>query len=362
MYTSEYVLTHFVNQLDTDANIPEMCIQLNDHPDAMSFLAISEVLTNWGIENIVFACDPKELANLPEPFIVYLSSRGGEFGIVNHIGDNLIRLSGEWYEDQAFSLDDFRAIYGGLVLISDKKSKDDVDSFSHASLPFEATYIDIGASYGLPFKWEQFTGNPLFNLILVEPGEFWANELERRYPRATVVPYALGDKNGRATLNIAAARSCSSLLEPNMEFLQRFPISKGFRVVDTEQVDIYRYEDIAAREGIRQPNFIKIDVQGFEYEVLEGFGKILDDVLCIELECHLVPIYKNEKTLTEINSYLETRGFYLRHLDNVGAFEGQVVEFNAYFVKKPEALLDARQQEMITWWEGVNHIPEPKTL
>jgi FkbM family methyltransferase len=362
MYTSEYVLTHFVNQLDTDADIQEMCIQLNDHPNAMSFLAISEVLTNWGIENVVFACEPEDIVDLQEPFIVYLSSRGGEFAIVKHVDDNLIRLSGEWYDDQAFSIDDFRAIYGGLVLITDKEGKDSAGSFSNATLPYETTYIDIGASYGLHVKWEQFTGNPMFNLILVEPGEFWANELRRRYPRATVVPHALGDKNDRATLNIAAARSCSSLLEPNMEFLERFPISKGFRVVDTEEVEIYRYEDIAPRENVRQPDFVKIDVQGFEYEVLEGFGNILDGVLGIELECHLVPVYKNEKTLTEINAYLETRGFYLRHLDNVGAFEGQVVEFNGYFARKPETLVDVQQQEMIKWWEGVNHIPPPKTI
>jgi FkbM family methyltransferase len=44
-----------------------------------------------------------------------------------------------------------------------------------------------------------------------------------------------------------------------------------------------RYDQLHAKGVVPVPHVVKIDFQGCEYEVLEGFGELLDQVLGIEL-------------------------------------------------------------------------------
>ncbi|MFC0513601.1 FkbM family methyltransferase [Mucilaginibacter angelicae] len=209
----------------------------------------------------------------------------------------------------------------------------------------------------MPVKWEQFVGDDFFNLILVEPDQDQVKDITKMYPAASIIPYALGDINGNAILNITVAQSCSSILEPDAGALSRFPVKEAFRVIDKVPVEIYRFDDLILKHKLDPPAFVKIDVQGYEYAVLNGFGEALDSVLCIELETHLVPIYKGEKSLTGINDFLNSKGFYLRHLETAGLFEGEVMEFNAYFVKRKKYLKGVNDKKLVRFWENVNRIP-----
>ena len=60
------------------------------------------------------------------------------------------------------------------------------------------------------------------------------------------------------------------------------------------------------------PDAIKIDVQGFEFQVLQGFGSLLQHCLGIELEAHFYPIYRGQKLLHDIVSMLSDYGLVLR--------------------------------------------------
>lgn len=225
-------------------------------------------------------------------------------------------------------------------------------------IDFYFTYLDIGASNGLSKKWEKYKKNKFFQLILVEPDIEEAERLKALYPTAKVISHALGSQNHRSTLNMTYYKQCSSILEPNFEVLNRFPVKKWFEVTRKTKVDIFRFDSLLESMHLKKPDFIKIDVQGYESEVLEGFGKCLEDVLAIELETHLLPIYKNQKTLEDMNRFLAEKGFFLRHLFSGGPFEGEVVEFDAYFVKRPELINSDIQKKKIKLWERVNKIPE----
>ena len=83
------------------------------------------------------------------------------------------------------------------------------------------------------------------------------------------------------------------------------------------------------------PDVIKLDVQGCEYEVLLGFGALLQNCLGIELEAHFFPLYRGQHLLHEVISLLSTYGFVLRKLDQnkLGNFDGDLVEVDAFFTK-----------------------------
>jgi hypothetical protein len=76
---------------------------------------------------------------------------------------------------------------------------------------------------------------------------------------------------------------------------------------------------------------IKIDVEGYEYQVLDGFGDLLKDVLGIEAEAWFYPAYKNQFFLQDLIEKLMPFGLRLRRIETVPGFEGDLVCVNAYF-------------------------------
>jgi FkbM family methyltransferase len=378
MDNAEHILVKLINQLDVPVDIVKMFASLRDHPNFPSMLAISDTLNEWGISNWGCSVEFEQLSEVPTPFIAFLKSRNFESVLINDVNDNYAELSNEVYKNEQMPINTFKDVYNGTVLIIDQasvtklkrlnKSKawkkratgSEAAFFNKEPLPHKITYLDIGASYGLPIKWEQYIADELFELMMVEPDEIQASELRKQYPRARIIQYALGNKREKANLNVTFSQSCSSVLEPDMDVLDRFEIKEWFRVTHKVEVDVYRFKDLADAKGLNIPHFVKIDVQGFEYEVLKGFGKLLDKVLCIELETHLTPLYKNEKSLLKINAFLKSKGFYMRHLENVGQFEGEVLEFNVYFIKRDKNLKTEKDKELIQFWERVNQIPEGK--
>lgn len=87
-------------------------------------------------------------------------------------------------------------------------------------------------------------------------------------------------------------------------------------------------------------------MQGGEYQVLEGFGDLLHSVLAVELETHLYPIYKNQKLLGDLVSFLDQFNLSLRTLREQPNFDGEAVEFNAYFTRRRSGLSEAQLKKL----------------
>jgi hypothetical protein len=96
---------------------------------------------------------------------------------------------------------------------------------------------------------------------------------------------------------------------------------------------------------------VSIDVQGFEREVLEGFGQLLNTVLAVESEVHLKEFYRGETLFPDMLQFMEKRGFYLRHIQPQGPFEGELVEANAFWVRR------GAEGVLIEFWERLNTLP-----
>lgn len=135
---------------------------------------------------------------------------------------------------------------------------------------------------------------------------------------------------------------CSSLRQPNKGILARYPIRDWFSVDREIDVACTRYDTLAAAGEAPIPDVIKIDVQGLEYEVLNGFGDLLHNVVGVELEAHAYPIYTGQKLLSDIISYLDRYDLALRALrpQSVHGFANECVEFNAFFTRRSGASLD----------------------
>lgn len=109
---------------------------------------------------------------------------------------------------------------------------------------------------------------------------------------------AIGNFDGEIEINIAENSYSSSVLGILDAHVKAAPHSA---YVGSELVPIRRL-DMLASDDMRNANsiFLKVDVQGFELQVLEGASGLLPRVKGIQLELSLVPLYAGQALFKEI--------------------------------------------------------------
>lgn len=214
------------------------------------------------------------------------------------------------------------------------------------------TLVDVGGQQGLQLPWMLRADR--ITPIVFEPLPEEAEKLRAtigRIPGGQVVERALAEVSGTRTLYVTAGSSCSSLREPDAEFLSAYTIAPLLNVVRRVDVDCVRYDELFAQGVVPMPDVVKIDVQGFEYEVLQGFGDLLYSCLGVELEAHMYPIYKGQKLLADLVALLAGYGLVLRQVRPTGNFDGDCVEVDAFFTRRRDVvavLTDAQQAKFAT--------------
>ena len=68
-------------------------------------------------------------------------------------------------------------------------------------------------------------------------------------------------------------------------------------------------DEIVKSKGIAAPNFLKLDVQGYELEVLKGAQSTLPQVSAVLAEVNLIDIHKGVHLLDELVLFMRDKGF-----------------------------------------------------
>jgi FkbM family methyltransferase len=125
--------------------------------------------------------------------------------------------------------------------------------------------------------------------------------------------FALGSKNTRGKINISANSWSSSILDMLPSCLKSAPESA---YIGKEEIVIRRldsvFPDICKNED---RIYLKIDTQGYEKQVLEGTGNVLENIDIIQLEMSLVPLYKDGMLFSEMHDLLYQKGYVLVSLE-----------------------------------------------
>jgi FkbM family methyltransferase len=127
-----------------------------------------------------------------------------------------------------------------------------------------------------------------------------------RGPRERYLPYALGDGSAR-TLHVCELEGLTSLLVPDPAHLALFNLFPIWgRVKQQIPVTTRKLDDIAE---IAHLDFLKMDIQGAEREVLaHGRGKLAETVV-IQTEVSFVPLYQGQPVFGEMDLALRELGF-----------------------------------------------------
>jgi FkbM family methyltransferase len=121
-------------------------------------------------------------------------------------------------------------------------------------------------------------------------------------------PVALGNRRESSVLHLTRNQAASSLLEPLAG-----PEANVGGITSTghQTVPVVTLDEFAAREDIPPPDLAKIDVQGFEAQVLSGGTHVLPSAKRLIIEVSLRPIYQDQQLLPSVLATLSSWGFEL---------------------------------------------------
>ena len=131
-------------------------------------------------------------------------------------------------------------------------------------------------------------------------------------PNFTLIEAAVAVNRGTSAINITVDDDSSSLLPLG----ERHQALYGSTVAQTLEVQTGRLTDFLAAAEIPPSALIKIDVQGFELEVLKASEDVLPLVSHIYAELSFVELYGGQPLAGEAVSYLDARGFDLAGVYN----------------------------------------------
>jgi FkbM family methyltransferase len=160
--------------------------------------------------------------------------------------------------------------------------------------------VDIGAFVG---DWTLMARRhfPEARVLMVEPQPDRAEALEAlaaRLPDARFAPALLG----------AAAA-------PSVTFFQNTTASSVLQEVDNRvsavplTLPMTTLDAVIAETGFGRPDFLKLDVQGYELEVLRGGPVALGAAEVVLLEVNLIPINRGAPLLAEAVAFMASHGF-----------------------------------------------------
>ncbi len=172
--------------------------------------------------------------------------------------------------------------------------------------------LDVGANVG-QFASELRSVGYKGNLVSFEPLSAAHTALSKAAggdPKWRVQPRsAIGDYDGEIEINIAGNSVSSSVLTM-MEAHSSAANDSAY--VGAEKVPIFRLDTVAPVYLAKSSRpFLKIDTQGFEWQVLDGTCETLPHVQGVLCELSLVPLYEGQRLWMDMIHRLETEGFTL---------------------------------------------------
>jgi len=125
---------------------------------------------------------------------------------------------------------------------------------------------------------------------------------------------AIGPERGETTIHISNRDDSSSLLPITAKQDALFP---GTAEIGTTTVRVGPLHDFVSEDRIESPALLKLDVQGFELQALQGCESLLQRFAYVYAECSFVELYGGQALADEVIAWLRQRGFRLRGVYNM---------------------------------------------
>ncbi|MDH6355287.1 FkbM family methyltransferase [Dysgonomonas sp. PH5-45] len=142
----------------------------------------------------------------------------------------------------------------------------------------------------------------------------------------------LGEENGKMQFFLNEFSDSSSMLKMGDLHKENFPYTKNEKMIE---VDVKRLDDCIDATKIQKPYLLKLDVQGFEKQVIDGGLEIVRNAEMIITEASYKELYEGQTLFDGMYETIKSFGFqYIGNLEQMdSAFNGEPLQGDAIFKK-----------------------------
>lgn len=202
---------------------------------------------------------------------------------------------------------------------------------------FNVNYLlDIGANegqYAASFRDFGFQGN----IISFEPLDGPFSILKARAEndeKWEVENTAVGNEDGEVVIHVAGNSESSSILPILSLHVDAHPPS-AYKA--EQKTRLAKIDNVCSHLNSSSNRLaMKLDVQGYELQALEGAMEILKQVYVIDIELSLDSLYDGQAGLVDIVKFLESEGFTPVSFENgfTDPRNGHALQVDAVFIRK----------------------------
>lgn len=189
-------------------------------------------------------------------------------------------------------------------------------------------FFDIGARGRLDEPWRSIKQIKIFGF---EPDEKECKRLNQE-GKGVFFPVLLWSHKTKLKLNITSNPYCSSVYKPSINSLKEYnAIHLNPRKIIKSITWSADKLDSLVKKSRLDCDFLKIDTQGSEYEILEGSRMVLNkQVLGVVLESWTKEVYSGQKLSGQILEFMNKNGFELFDINTAASWKRNVKYSNLY--------------------------------
>jgi FkbM family methyltransferase len=168
--------------------------------------------------------------------------------------------------------------------------------------------IDVGGAMGPDRRWAKLPSGSV-RFMTFEPDARSQNDGFVQEGQNLTVPIGLADKPGERTLHLTEGPFASSLYRPNEYVLRDFAIWPWYTPAGLANIEVDTLDACVARLPDWRPDFVKVDAEGADLDVLKGGRRTLETAFGVQIEVAFARRNVGAPLQAEMDLWLRDAGF-----------------------------------------------------
>ena len=193
-------------------------------------------------------------------------------------------------------------------------------------------FYDIGAAGSIPDHWKKKLLRKKTIIYAFDENTYKNKNVPVKDFKIKFLNTLLSEGKYKKKFYILNRDTGSSFYKISKKFIEY--ISQDYHGLKKEIfVETKSLNSLIVKNEIKKADLIKLDTQGSELEILQGYKKNLDSLIGIETEIEFEEIYEKQPTFAKIDSFLKKNHFELIDIRPARVFHSNRVIENYYYNK-----------------------------